>query len=134
LFQALTNHFAAIGLGWHALCCMSIEPKRKAHQPTQPLGELEMKSTLTIKDLALDNELGRKAMSAVRGGKSDQANGTNQLNVLEAIAPVDVANGAKFMGSGPTTIQVHSDVDQTASNYSDSYNYKDAFGFFGFPR
>jgi hypothetical protein len=89
-----------------------------------------MKTTLTIKDLCGDKELDRKAMCAVRGGQSDQANGTNQLNVLEAIAPVSVANGSKFMGSGPTTIQVHSDVDQTASNYSDSYNYKDAFGWF----
>jgi hypothetical protein len=89
-----------------------------------------MKSTLTIKDLSANKELGRKEMSAVRGGESDQANGTSQSNVLAAFAPVSVANGSKFMGSGPTTIQVHSDVDQTASNYSDSYNYKDAFGWF----
>jgi hypothetical protein len=91
-----------------------------------------MKSTLTIKDLSTDKELDRKAMSAVYGGEGDQANGTNQSNVLAASAPVSVANGSKFCGTGPTTIQVHSDVDQTASNYSDSYNYKDVFGF-GFP-
>jgi hypothetical protein len=89
-----------------------------------------MKSTLTIKELSANKELDRKEMCAVRGGQSDQANGTSQSNVLAAFAPVSVANGSKFMGSGPTTIQVHSDVDQTASNYSDSYNYKDAFGWF----
>jgi hypothetical protein len=91
-----------------------------------------MKSTLIIKDLALDAELDRKAMSAVRGGQGNQANGTNQSNVLAAFAPVKVANGSKFMGSGPTTIQVRSDVDQTADNYSYSDNFKGAFGF-GFP-
>jgi hypothetical protein len=92
-----------------------------------------MKSILTIKDLSANKELDRKAMCAVRGGEGDQANGTNQSNVLAAFAPVKVANGSKFMGSGPTTIQVRSDVDQTADNYSYSDNYKSAFGFFGIP-
>jgi hypothetical protein len=91
-----------------------------------------MKSTLIIKDLALDAELDRKAMSAVRGGQGNQANGTNQSTVMASFAPVKVANGSKFMGSGPTTIQVSSDVDQTGDNYSYSDNYKSAFGF-GFP-
>lgn len=91
-----------------------------------------MKSTLIIKDLTLANELGSKAMSAVRGGINSQANGTNQSNVLTAFAPVSVANGSKFTDSGTVTIQADSDVDQTASNYSYSENYKGTFGF-GFP-
>jgi hypothetical protein len=89
-----------------------------------------MKSTLTIKDLSANKELDRKEMSAVRGGESDQANGTNQGNFMSAFAPVSVANGAQFMGSGPVIIQVDSDVDQTASNYSTSSNNKSAYGWF----
>jgi hypothetical protein len=89
-----------------------------------------MKSTLTIKDLSSDKELDRKEMSAVRGGEGNQANGTNQGNFLGAIAPVSVANGAKFMGSGPVIIQVDSDVDQTGTNDSTSSNYKSAYGWF----
>jgi hypothetical protein len=89
-----------------------------------------MKSTLTIKDLSTDKELDRKEMSAVRGGEGNQANGTNQGNFLGVIAPVSVANGAKFMGSGPVIIQVDSDVDQTGTNDSTSSNYKSAYGWF----
>jgi hypothetical protein len=89
-----------------------------------------MKSTLTIKDLCANKELDRKEMSAVRGGEGNQANGTNQGNFMSAFAPVSVADGAKFMGSGPVIIQVDSDVDQTASNYSTSSNNKSAYGWF----
>jgi hypothetical protein len=89
-----------------------------------------MKSILTIKDLALDKQLDGKAMSAVRGGQGNQANGTSQSNVMAAFAPVNVANGSLFGGSGPVTIQATSDLDQTASNYSYSDNFKGDFGYF----
>ena len=80
-----------------------------------------MKSTLTIKDLALDKELGSEAMATVRGGFANQANGTAQANMLNLIAPVAVANGACF-GGGPVNIQVDSYPTQCAYNYSTSSN------------
>jgi hypothetical protein len=89
-----------------------------------------MKSILTIKDLALDKQLDGKAMSAVRGGQGDQANGTSQFNALAAFAPMNVANGAVFAGSGPVIIQADSYVSQTASNDSYSSNNKGAYGWF----
>jgi hypothetical protein len=89
-----------------------------------------MTSTLTIKDLCANKELDRKEMSAVRGGQDNQANGTNQANFMSAFAPVSVANGAQFMGSGPVIIQVDSDVHQTGTNDSTSSNYKSAYGWF----
>ena len=81
-----------------------------------------MKSTLTIKDLALAEELDRKALSTVRGGLANQANGTNQINTQAMFAPVSVANGAYFGGSAPVAIQVDSYPTQYASNYSTSSN------------
>jgi hypothetical protein len=80
-----------------------------------------MKSTLTIKDLSLDKELDRKAMSTVRGGFANQANGTAQQNALALFAPVIVGNGTKF-GGGPVNIQVDSMPTQTAHNDSTSSN------------
>ena len=80
-----------------------------------------MKSTLTIKDLALTEDLDRKAMSAVRGGLANQANGTQQPNMMGMFAPVSVANGAVFSG-GPVIIQVDSFPTQHASNSSSSSN------------
>jgi hypothetical protein len=80
-----------------------------------------MKSTLTIKDLALDKELGSAAMATVRGGFANQANGTQQGNMLDLCAPVAVANNACFSG-GPVNIQVDSNPTQWASNYSYSSN------------
>jgi hypothetical protein len=76
-------------------------------QPTQRLRKSEMKSTLTIKDLALDKELNGKAMCAVRGGS--------------------VGNGSIF--GGPAIIQVDSNPTQSASNYSSSSN--ESFKGFG---
>jgi hypothetical protein len=81
-----------------------------------------MTSTLTIKDLALDKELGSAAMASVRGGFANQANGTQQGNMLGLFAPVAVANGANFAGSGPVIIQVDSFPTQHASNSSSSSN------------
>jgi len=83
-----------------------------------------MKSTLIIKDLSLDKALDRQSMSTVRGGFLDQANATQQANFQSMFAPVAVANGANFAGSGPVIIQVDSMPTQTASNDSDSKNYQ----------
>ena len=80
-----------------------------------------MKSTLTIKDLAITEDLDRKAMSAVRGGLANQANATNQMNTQAMFAPVSVGNGSHF-GGGPVTIQVDSYPTQYASNDSTSSN------------
>jgi len=80
-----------------------------------------MKTTLIIKDLALDKELGSDAMATVRGGFANQANGTSQANTLALFAPVAVANGSCF-GGGPVNIQVDSYPTQYASNYSTSSN------------
>ena len=84
-----------------------------------------MKSTLIIKDLALDKELNGKAMAGVRGGLNNQANTTHQSNVLAQFAPVSVGNGSIF--GGMTTLQVDSTPTQTA--YNDSYSYNEqAYG------
>ena len=80
-----------------------------------------MTTTLTIKDLALDKALDSKAMSTVRGGFANQANGTQQSNTLDLCAPVKVANNACFSG-GPVNIQVDSYPTQCADNYSTSSN------------
>ncbi|HJV72696.1 MAG TPA: hypothetical protein VJ654_00615 [Noviherbaspirillum sp.] len=80
-----------------------------------------MQSTLTIKDLAVTEDLDRKAMASVRGGLANQANGTGQSNFMGMFAPVSVANGAQF-GSGPVIIQVDSYPTQYASNSSTSTN------------
>jgi hypothetical protein len=88
-----------------------------------------MKSTLTIKDLALDKELDGKSMSSVRGGAGDQANATMQSNAMALFAPVSVGNGS-LIGGGPVNFQVTSDPTQTATNSSTSTNFKslDLFG------
>jgi hypothetical protein len=81
-----------------------------------------MKSTLTIKDLSVTEELDRKALSAVHGGLANQANGTSQMNAQAMFAPVSVANGASFGGGAPVIIQVDSYPTQTAYNTSTSTN------------
>ena len=80
-----------------------------------------MKSTLIIKDLALDKKLDRKAMSAVHGGIGNQANSTGQSNVLDMAAGVCVGDGSSVFG--PVAFQVDSNPTQTASNYNTSSNY-----------
>ncbi|MGZ5818920.1 MAG: hypothetical protein ACXWJD_09250 [Burkholderiaceae bacterium] len=86
-----------------------------------------MKSTLTIKDLALDKVLDGKTMSAVHGGNSDQANATQQGNFAQMKAPVSVGNDAGIYG--PVNFQVDSNPTQTLSNYSTSTNDK-SFGLY----
>jgi hypothetical protein len=80
-----------------------------------------MKSTLIIKDLSVTEDLDRKALSAVRGGLANQANGTSQMNTQAMFAPVKVANGSSF-GYAPVNIQVDSYPTQYASNDSTSTN------------
>lgn len=81
-----------------------------------------MKSTLLIKDLTLDKDLDDKAMSTVRGGNGNQANGTSQSNAAELCAPVKVGNGAEICG--PATFQVDSNPTQDLYNRSTSTNDK----------
>jgi hypothetical protein len=78
-----------------------------------------MKSTLIIKDLALDKELGGKAMSAVRGGQNIE---TKQNAEAVSVANVNVGNGSAFLGKGPVTFDVVSAPSVSAFNYSDSSN------------
>ena len=78
--------------------------------------------SLMIKDLSASYELDHKAMTAVRGGLGDQANGTSQSNVQSMVAAANVGNGSVF--GGPTTIQSDNTFTQTASNHSDSLNFK----------
>ena len=82
-----------------------------------------MKSTLIIKDLSLDKELGSKEMTSVRGGIGDQANAIGQSNTLAMFAPVTVGNGSIFAG-GPSNVQVDSNPTQTATNTNTSTNFK----------
>ena len=81
-----------------------------------------MQTTLTIKDLSATHELDGTAMTAVRGGLGDQANGTSQSNVQTMAAATNIGNGSVF--GGPTTIQSDNTFTQTASNHSDSLNFK----------
>ena len=78
--------------------------------------------TLKIKDLSTSVELDRAAMTAVRGGLGDQANGTSQSNVQNMAAAANVGNGSMF--GGPTTIQSDNTFTQSAYNESYAANFK----------
>ena len=80
---------------------------------------------LTIKDLSVSTDLDRKAMSAVRGGNADQANGASQLNLQNMLAAANVGNGI-VGGFGPIIIQSDNDFSQDASNSSTQWNDKSA--------
>ena len=75
-----------------------------------------MKSTLTISDLSASKELDGKAMSAVRGGTADQANGTSQLNLQSMLAAANVGNGLVVGANSPVIIQSDNTFSQDASN------------------
>jgi len=81
-----------------------------------------MHTTLTIKDLSASLELDAKAMSAVRGGDGNQANGTSQMNVQNMATLANVGNASLF--GGPTTIQSDNSFNQSAANYSYADNFK----------
>jgi hypothetical protein len=83
-----------------------------------------MKSTLTITDLSVSKELDGKAMSAVRGGQADQANGTSQLNLQNMLAAANVGNGLVVGANSPVIIQSDNTFTQDASNSSTAYNGK----------
>ena len=78
--------------------------------------------SLMIKDLSASLELDRKAMTAVRGGEGNQANGTSQANVQNMVASANIGNGSFF--GGPATIQSDNTFTQTATNYNDAANFK----------
>jgi hypothetical protein len=75
-----------------------------------------------IKDLSVSKELDRKAMSTVRGGNSDQANGVSQANIQVMAAAANVGNG--LVAGGPITVQSDNHFKQDASNYSYQDNFK----------
>jgi len=79
-----------------------------------------MHTTLTIKDLSASLELDAKAMSAVRGGQDNQANGLSQLNGQGMAALANVGNGSLVLG--PTTIQSDNSFTQHAYNTSFASN------------
>ena len=90
--------------------------------------------SLIIKDLSASHVLDRQAMTAVRGGLGDQANGTSQSNVQNMAAAANVGNASVF--GGPATIQSDNTFTQTASNHSDSLNFKGlsiAYPWYGGP-
>jgi hypothetical protein len=90
--------------------------------------------SLMIKDLSASHALDRQAMTAVRGGLGDQANGTSQSNVQNMAAAANIGNASVF--GGPTTIQSDNTFTQTASNHSDALNFEGlsvAYPWYGGP-
>ena len=83
-----------------------------------------MTSTLTISDLSASRELDAKAMSAVRGGAGDQANGTSQLNLQSMLAAANVGNGLIVGANSPVIIQSDNTFSQDAANSSTATNDK----------
>ena len=89
-----------------------------------------MHTTLTIKDLSVHHELDGNAMTAVRGGQSDQANGTSQANGQTMATMANVGNGSIF--GGPATLQSDNTFTQSASNsnYASNVDYTRLLGLF----
>ena len=83
-----------------------------------------MTSTLTISDLSTNKELDRAAMSAVRGGNANQANGTSQLNLQNMLAAANVGNGLVVGANSPVIIQSDNTFSQDAHNSSTATNDK----------
>ena len=83
-----------------------------------------MTSTLTITDLTSSIELDRKAMTAVRGGEDNQANGTSQLNLQSMLAAANVGNGMVVGANSPVIIQSDNTFRQDAKNSNTSVNSK----------
>jgi hypothetical protein len=83
-----------------------------------------MTSTLTLSDLSTSKELDRAAMSAVRGGNADQANGTSQLNLQSMLAAANVGNGLVVGANSPVIIQSDNTFTQDAHNSSIATNDK----------
>jgi hypothetical protein len=75
---------------------------------------------MMIKNLTASIELDRAAMTAVRGGEGNQANGTSQSNVQTMTAAANIGNGSVF--GGPATIQSDNTFTQDAHNTSYSAN------------
>jgi hypothetical protein len=80
--------------------------------------------TLTIKNLSASKELDRAALCAVRGGNSDQANGTSQLNVQAMLAAANVGNGLVVGANSPVIIQSDNTFTQDADNTNTAVNSK----------
>ena len=83
-----------------------------------------MTSTLTLSDLSASKELDRAAMSAVRGGNANQANGTSQLNLQSMLAAANDGNGLVVGANSPVIIQSDNTFSQDAHNSSTATNDK----------
>jgi hypothetical protein len=86
-----------------------------------------MKSILSISDLSASKELDRAAMSAVRGGEGNQANGTSQLNLQSMLAAANVGNGLIVGANSPVIIQSDNTFSQDADNTNTAVNDKSLF-------
>jgi len=80
--------------------------------------------TLTIQDLSASIELDREALTALRGGTSDEAIGSSQTNVQNMVVASNVGNASLF--GGPAIVQSDNAFSQSASNYNTATNV-DAF-------
>jgi hypothetical protein len=80
--------------------------------------------TLTINNLSASKELDRAALCAVRGGLSDQANGTSQLNLQSMLAAANVGNGMVVGANSPVIIQSDNTFSQDADNTNTAVNDK----------
>jgi len=83
-----------------------------------------MKPILSIRDLSVSKKLDGKAMTAVRGGQGDQANGTSQLNLQQMLAAANVGNGLVVGANSPVIIQSDNTFSQDAHNSSTATNSK----------
>jgi len=83
-----------------------------------------MKTTLSIVDLPVSRELDSKALEAVHGGASDQANGTSQMNLQAMLAAANVGNGMVVGPNSPVIIQSDNTFSQDAANSSTATNDK----------
>jgi hypothetical protein len=126
--QALGHYPGAPAASWHTPCTSLFERNDMLATLPHPFRRIAMKSTLMIKDLSLDQELGGHAMSAVRGGGSRDNAAYQSIN-QGMNAAINVGPTA-FLGSGSADITVNSNPTQVASNTSS--NVIDS-GWGGFP-
>ena len=85
--------------------------------------------TLTIQDLSASIELDREAMTALRGGTSDEVVGSSQTNVQNMVVASNVGNASLF--GGPAIVQSDNAFSQSAYNSNYAVNV-DAYLGFGF--
>jgi hypothetical protein len=84
-----------------------------------------MKSTLIIKDLSLDKELGGKAKSALRGGNSQESSNSSKSSNSSDISQALVSNltigPVGVLSSGGIKLDVHNNPQQNAYSYQKNF-------------